>query len=41
MFTTEQIDRLLNQGANVLSEDGEKIGSIGQVFVDNVDGQPS
>lgn len=41
MFTTEQIDRLLNQGANVLSEDGEKIGSIGQVFVDNADGQPS
>jgi uncharacterized protein (TIGR02271 family) len=41
MFTTEQIDRLLNQGANVLSEDGEKIGSIGQVFVDNVNGQPS
>ena len=41
MFTTEQIDRLLNQGANVLSEDGEKIGSIGQVFVDNEDGQPS
>ncbi len=41
MFTTEQIDRLLNQGANVLSEDGEKIGSIGQVFVDNVDGRPS
>ncbi len=41
MFTAEQIDRLLNQGANVLSEDGEKIGSIGQVFVDNEGGQPS
>ena len=41
MLTTEQIDRLLNQGANVLSEDGEKIGSIGQVFVDNDNGQPS
>ena len=41
MLTTEQIDRLLSQGANVLSGDGEKIGSIGQVFVDNEDGQPS
>jgi uncharacterized protein (TIGR02271 family) len=41
MLTTEQIDRLLSQGANVLSGDGEKIGSIGQVFVDNEDGQPN
>jgi uncharacterized protein (TIGR02271 family) len=41
MLTNEQIDRLLSQGGNVLSEDGEKIGSIGQVFVDNDDGQPS
>jgi len=41
MLTTEQIDRLLSQGANVLSGDGEKIGSIGQVFVDNEAGQPS
>ena len=40
MLTTEQIDRLLSQGANVLSGDGEKIGSIGQVFVDNDEGQP-
>lgn len=41
MLTTEQINRLLSQGANVLSGDGEKIGSIGQVFVDNEAGQPS
>lgn len=40
MLTTEQIDRLLSQGANVLSGDGEKIGSLGQVFVDNDEGQP-
>jgi uncharacterized protein (TIGR02271 family) len=40
MLTTEQIDRLLSQGANVLSRDGEKIGSISQVFVDNDEGQP-
>ena len=40
MLTTEQIDRLLSEGGNVLSTDGEKIGSIGQVFVDNDNGQP-
>lgn len=41
MLNIEQIDRLVNQGANVLTGDGEKIGSIAQVFVDNAGGQPS
>jgi hypothetical protein len=41
MLTKEQIDRLLSQGGNILSPDGEKIGSIGEVFVDNESDQPS
>jgi uncharacterized protein (TIGR02271 family) len=41
MLTREHIDRLLSEGANVFSADGEKIGSIGQIYVDNDGGEPS
>jgi len=39
MIGTEQIDRL--NGATVLGADGDKIGTVGQVFVDANDGHPS
>jgi uncharacterized protein (TIGR02271 family) len=41
MFAKENIDTLLNAGGNVLSVDGDKIGSIGQVYADDETGQPS
>ena len=41
MLTTENIDDLLQRNGNVLSEDGNKIGSIGQVYADDNDGQPT
>jgi uncharacterized protein (TIGR02271 family) len=41
MFAKENIDRLLNAGGNVLSADGDKIGSVGQVYADDETGQPT
>lgn len=41
MLTTENIDDLLQRSVNVLSEDGNKIGSVGQVYADDTDGQPT
>ena len=41
MLTTENIDGLLQRNGNVLSEDGNKIGSVGQVYADDNDGQPT
>jgi uncharacterized protein (TIGR02271 family) len=41
MFAKENIDTLLNAGGNVLSADGGKIGSIGQVYADDETGQPT
>jgi uncharacterized protein (TIGR02271 family) len=41
MFAKENIDTLLNAGGNVLSADGDKIGSIGQVYSDDETGQPT
>jgi uncharacterized protein (TIGR02271 family) len=41
MFAKENIDTLLNAGGNVLSADGDRIGSIGQVYADDETGQPS
>lgn len=41
MLTTENIDDLLQRNGNVLSEDGNKIGSVGQVYADDADGQPT
>jgi uncharacterized protein (TIGR02271 family) len=41
MLTKEHIDELLTRNGNVLSTDGEKVGSIGQVYADDADGQPT
>ncbi len=41
MITKEHIDDLLNRNGNILSTDGDKIGSIGQVYADDENGQPS
>jgi uncharacterized protein (TIGR02271 family) len=41
MFTRENIDGLLSAGGNVLAVDGDKVGSIGQVYVDDDNGQPT
>ena len=41
MLAKEHIDDLLNRNGNVVSTDGDKIGSIGQVYSDDTDGQPS
>jgi len=41
MITQENIDTLLGNGGNVLGSDGEKIGSIGQVYLDDQTGEPS
>jgi uncharacterized protein (TIGR02271 family) len=41
MLTRENIDELLNRGGNVLTTDGDKIGSIGQVYVDDDSDQPT
>jgi len=40
MITTEQTEQLLSGGGNVVDNDGDKIGSIGQVFLDDQSGQP-
>lgn len=41
MLTTENIDDMLQRNGNVLSADGDKIGSVGQVYADDADGQPT
>ncbi|MHA7146229.1 DUF2382 domain-containing protein [Arthrobacter sp. TmT3-37] len=41
MITQSNIDTLLGNGGNVLGSDGEKIGSIGQVYLDDQTGEPS
>ncbi|WP_395400628.1 DUF2382 domain-containing protein [Arthrobacter sp. UC242_113] len=41
MLTTENIDDLLQRNGNVVSADGDKIGSVGQVYADDADGQPT
>ncbi|MDP9989368.1 uncharacterized protein (TIGR02271 family) [Arthrobacter oryzae] len=40
MLTNENIEALLSNGGDVLSQDGAKIGSIGQVYADDETGQP-
>ena len=40
MITTEQTEQLLSGGGNVIDNDGDKIGSIGQVFLDDSTGRP-
>jgi uncharacterized protein (TIGR02271 family) len=41
MITQNHIDTLLGNGGNVIGSDGEKIGSIGQVYLDDQTGEPS
>ncbi|MEC5199562.1 uncharacterized protein (TIGR02271 family) [Arthrobacter sp. PL16] len=41
MITQNHIDTLLGNGGNVVGSDGEKIGSIGQVYLDDQTGEPS
>ena len=40
MISTNQVQELLQSGGNVVGSDGSKIGSIGQVFLDDQSGQP-
>lgn len=40
MITTDQARQLLDNGGNVLGTDGGKIGTIGQVFLDDQSGEP-
>ena len=41
MLAKEHIDGLLQRNGNILSNDGDKIGSIGQVYADDETGQPT
>ena len=41
MITTEQIQTLIDSKATVVANDGDKIGTVGQVFVDDVTGEPT
>lgn len=41
MLTREGIDDLLQRSGTVLSTDGDKIGSIGQVYADDGNVQPT
>jgi uncharacterized protein (TIGR02271 family) len=41
MLAKEHIDDLLSRNGNVLSAEGDKIGSVGQVYADDADGQPT
>ena len=41
MLAQEHIDNLLQRKGNVVSTDGDKIGSVGQVYADDDNGQPT
>ncbi len=41
MLAKEHIDELLQRNGNVLTTDRDKIGSIGQVYADDDNGQPT
>lgn len=41
MLTKDHIEYLLKSGGNVVSQDGTKIGPIGQVYADDETGQPT
>ena len=41
MLAKEHIDDLLQSNGNVVAADGDKIGSIGQVYADDDNGQPT
>jgi uncharacterized protein (TIGR02271 family) len=40
MVSTQQVQELLERGGTVVGEDGSKIGSVGQVFLDDQTGEP-
>ena len=40
-ITTEQVSTLHNSGGNVVSTSGAKIGSIGQIYLDNTTDEPT
>lgn len=40
MLSTDQAQQLLGGGGNVVDNDGDKIGSIGQIFLDDQTGRP-
>jgi stress response protein YsnF len=41
MLNRENIEGLLHKGGNVIGSDGEKIGSIGQLYADDDTGEPT
>ncbi|MDP9696754.1 UNVERIFIED_ORG: uncharacterized protein YrrD [Arthrobacter globiformis] len=41
MLAKEHIDDLMNRSGNVLSTEGDRIGSIGQIYADDDTGQPT
>lgn len=41
MLAKEHIEDLLSRNGTVLSTEGDKIGSVGQVYADDADGQPT
>jgi uncharacterized protein (TIGR02271 family) len=41
MLTRENIENLLNRGGDVIAADGERIGSIGQLYADDDTGEPT
>ena len=41
MISTTDIDRLLNGKATVYDKDGEKVGSLSQIYLDDVTNEPS
>lgn len=41
MLTRENLENLLTRGGNVIGSDGEKIGSIGQLYADDDTGEPT
>lgn len=41
MLNRENIENLLTKGGNVIGSDGEKIGSIGQLYADDDTGEPT
>jgi uncharacterized protein (TIGR02271 family) len=41
MLMRDNIEQLLNKGGNVIGSDGDKIGSIGQLYADDDTGEPT
>ena len=41
MISTQDIDRLLNGKATVYDRDGDKVGSLSQIYLDDASGEPS